>query len=142
MVREYTDQSQFNLGLLYLQGTFAILRSISGAFMSSDRHKALLGLKTLYREIACKLKQTEREDMENSFNEINPYLKVDAVLRHKLREPAKYGGRDLIKSKIAHNNNIIFKKLETIDIVMRDYLEKHGLLIPNKKDMTRFENLE
>jgi hypothetical protein len=36
----------------------------------------------------------------------------------------------------------IFKQLEKIDITLRDYLESKGLLIPNKKDRSKFENVE
>ena len=139
MAREYTDQAQFNLGLLYLQGTYGILRSISTAFMNSDRHKVILGLRTLYREVACKLKPNERTKIDNLFKSIHPYYNRE----HELMKKLKANPKDLeIKDELNQINNKIFRKLEDIDVALRDYFEIKGLLIPNKKDFTRFENLE
>jgi hypothetical protein len=139
MGREYTDQAQFNLGLLYLQGTYGILRSVSTAFMNSDRQKALLGLRTLYREVACKLKSTERDHMDGLFKKLHPYLKKEQAL--KLRLSSERQSKE-IKLQLIQINNQIFRLLEDVDIALRDYFEKKGLLIPNKRDFTRFENLE
>ena len=137
--REYTDQAQFNLGLLYLQGVYGILRSISSAFMSSDRQKALLGLRTLYREVACKLKTTERDNVDSLFKKLHPYLKKEQAI--KLEQKTKRHNPEH-KLQLIQINNQIFRLLEDVDITMRDYIEKKGMLIPNKRDFTRFENLE
>ena len=139
MVREYTDQAQFNLGLLYLQGTYGILRAISTAFMNSDRQKALLGLRTLYREVACKLKSTERAHIDELFKKLHPYLKREQAL--KLKQKTERHNPEH-KLQLVQINNQVFRLLEDVDIALRDYFEKKGLLIPNKRDMTRFENLE
>jgi hypothetical protein len=142
MGREYTDQAQFNLGLLYLQGTYGILRTISTAFMNSDRQKVILGLRTLYREVACKLKPNERESIDSLFRKLHPYLKKEQELKKQLKEDQRLRNETDTKTKINRINNIIFRLLEDIDISLRDYFEKKGLLIPNKRDFTRFENLE
>jgi hypothetical protein len=138
---EYSDQSSFNMGMAYAMGLYNMLRNISQAFITQDHHRAEMQLRALYREMACKLKTTDRERVDKEFKMLGRLYYERKMIQMSAQQtqsypPVNYG----LKLKI--NMEKIFKQLEKIDITLRDYLESKGLLIPNKKDRSKFENVE
>lgn len=140
MAQEFTTQSSFNLGLAYSLQLNNRLMLISKAFLSQNRVDAHLLLKTLYREISCKLKPEERKLVEYEFAIYNGLIKRYLYLK------SLNNSFNIDESKINYSLRIIVPKLmaqlEKIDIILRDYLEKRSLLIPNKRDFSKFENIE
>lgn len=138
---EYSDQSSFNMGMAYAMGLYNMLRNISQAFITQDHHRAEMQLRALYREMACKLKKPDRDRVQREFTQLGKLYYERRIIQSKAQGPQTYPPVNYgLQLKI--NMEKIFKQLEKIDIVLRDYLESKGLLIPNKKDRSKFENVE
>lgn len=142
MVNEFTEQSQYNLGLAYSMQYNNRLMLISNAFIKNQPKLCEMYLRALFREMACKLKEEERDKVRSEFKVL---ARLNTIF-NQYKSMSNIDAYNFDKNKAKHFARIAFKnifdQLEKIDILLRDYLEKRGLLIPNKRDITKFENVE
>lgn len=143
MENEVGKTSQFNVGLQYNFAMLNSLTSIDRAFGEGKIDKVMANLRTLFRQASPKLTTKERAKFITEFSKLKIFNQEESRLMILFSKCNPYDlGRDKIKQDIMINKNRRFEHLENLDILMRGFLETHKLLVPNARDMTKFENIE
>lgn len=131
-----TDISMFNLAMPYLGRINSLLSKISDHYLDGHFDKMAWALKALYRELSPKLNKTERKEFLDLFNKA-------MMARSERFKLLKEIGKDKFTTEAERKKIVInsFKQkktwhegLEDLDILLREYLEDRGMLVPNMSD--------
>jgi len=109
-----SDQSAFNMGIAYLERINKILYMCQSAAAQNNLDLWLTHLRGLYRELAVKLQEKEEDDVLADFKNINLLI----------NDPVKKNSE----------KNFILYSLDKLEVKLRRYAQKKGMLLPSKDD--------
>jgi len=141
------DLSKFNLALPYLNRINSLLSAISSTYIRGDLSKMCWCLKALYREISPKLSPQEKTKFETQFKQVTTFKSAfgstlkqpeDNSMFLSLDKPAQ-----LVRlNKQKESRNKFVEALENLDMLLREFLEARGMLVPNISDPRFLEGVE
>lgn len=114
MVQFTSDESVFNFAVEYLKGISNSLKMCEQMAAASMPEGWIHWLRITFRQLSAKTKETEDDDFDKEFREINKLINNPVTLKT--------------------NRALIFYKLDKLETKIRKMLQKKGMLLPSKED--------
>lgn len=144
---EYGEESVFNMALAYLKRIDKLLSLCAMSSMNGDIIKWHNCLRSVYRELAIRLNDSEKEELDGR-NEDLIDKNRDFILDHKEerfilnmeRRHANFRNINLLINnqfyQIKYKKQIMFM-LDELEIKLRTKMQNKGMLLPSKDDPRR-----
>ena len=110
----HTEESAFNFAIEYLKDISTSLKMCKQYASLGNADGWIAWLRIVFRELSCKTNETEDNDFNNDFKEINKLMN---------------NPEDRIKQRTK-----ILYLLDKLEIKLRKTLQKKGMLLPSKED--------